>query len=58
MTEKHLDNVIFSTDKIGNVINDLDTHKAHGQDKIGICMLKIIQITCFGNSICKPLEII
>ena len=49
MTEKRLDNVIFSVDDIGNIIQGLDPNKAHGRGKISIRM---------GNSICKPLEII
>ena len=55
MTETRLDNVIFSIDDIGNIIQRLDPNKdkAHGQDKISICMLKIC-----SNSTCKPLEII
>ena len=50
---KWLDNVIFSLEEIGNIIQGLDPNKAHGQDKISNRMLKI-----WGNSICKPLEII
>ena len=55
MTETRLDNVIFSIDDIGNIIQRLDSNKdkAHGQDKISIRMLKIC-----SNSTCKPLEII
>ena len=53
MTEKHLDNVIFSIDEIGNIIRGLDPNKAYGQDKINIRMLEISD-----NSICKSLEII
>ena len=55
MTETRLDNVIFSIDDIGNIIQGLDPNKdkAHSQDKISIRMLKIC-----SNSICKPLEII
>ena len=52
MTEKRLD-VIFSIEENGNIIQGLDSNKAHGQDKISISMLKIC-----GNSICKPLKII
>ena len=52
MTEKRLDNVIFSIDKIGNIIRGLDPNKVHGQDKISFRMF----ITC-GNSICKSLQI-
>ena len=53
MTEKRLGKVIFSIDKIGNIIQGLVPNKVHGQDKISICMLRIC-----GNSICNPLEII
>ena len=53
MTKKHLDNVTFWIEEIGNIIQGLDPSKAQGQDKISIRMLKIC---C--NSICKPLEII
>ena len=49
MTEKRLDNVIFSIDKI----QILDPNKAHGQDEINIRILKI-----FDNSICKSLGIV
>ena len=47
MTEIRLENVIFSIDEISNIIRDLDTNKAHGQDKVSISMLRI-----FGNAIC------
>ena len=53
MTEKRLGKVIFSIDKIGNIIQGLVPNKVPGQDKISICMLRI-----YGNSICNPLEII
>ena len=53
MTGIRLENVIFSIDEISNIIRDLDTNKAHGQDKVSISMLRI-----FGNAICKPLDII
>ena len=53
MTEKRLGNVFFSIDEIGNIMRGLHPNKAHGQDNISIRMLKI-----YGNSICKPLEII
>ena len=53
MTEKRLDNVIFSIQEIGNTIQGFDPSKAHCQDNISIPMLKIC-----GNSICKTLEII
>ena len=51
MTEKRLDNVIFSIVEIANIIQILDPNKS--QDKISIHMLK----TC-GNSVCKSIEII
>ena len=34
-------------------MQNLDPNKAHGHDKISICMLQLC-----GNSICKPLELI
>ena len=52
MTEKGLDNAIFSVEEIGNIIQVLDPNKTHGKGKISIRILKIC-----GNSICKLLEI-
>ena len=52
-TDKYLYNVRFSLDDICNIIRNLDTNKAHGYDNISVRIIKI-----FGNSICKPLEII
>ena len=52
MTEKGLDNGIFSIEEIGNIIQVLDPNQTHGKGKISIRILKIC-----GNSICKPLEI-
>ena len=53
MTEKRLDGVIFSIDKIGNIIQGLDPSKAYGHNKISIGMLKVC-----GDSVCKSLGII
>ena len=53
MTKKHLENVTFLIDKIGNIIWGLDPSKAHGQDNISVCLLKMC-----GNTSCKPLKII
>ena len=45
--------VKFSTGDILKVINNLDSNKAHGEDKIGIRMLKLC-----AWSVCRPLQII
>ena len=52
-TAKCLKTVNFTSEYIGNIIQALNSNKAHGRDKISTCMLKIC-----GNSVCKPLEII
>ena len=41
MTEKRLDNVIFSIYEIDNIKRGLDPHKAYCQDKISTRILKI-----------------
>ena len=51
--EKRLSTVALSVEIIGQIIQNLDSNKAHCHDNIGIRMLKIC-----GDSICKPLEII
>ena len=51
MTEKRLPSFGFSEDDIMKVIQKLDRNKAHGQDNISICMIKIC-----GKSICIPLR--
>ena len=43
----------FSTEDILQIINNLDSNKAHGHDEISIRMLKIC-----GSSVCRPLQII
>ena len=43
----------FSQDDILKTIRNLNSHKAHGPDKISIRMIKIC-----GNSLCKPSEMI
>ena len=53
MTEKHLDNFIFSIDQFDNIILGLDPKKGYDQDKISIWMPKIC-----GNLISKPLDVI
>ena len=53
ITEKCLDNVTFSIEEIGNIIQGLDPNKARGQDKINVR----IQEICV-NSVCKTLKII
>ena len=52
-TDKFLSNMTFSSDDILKIIQNLDSEKAHGYDRISIRMLKIS-----GSSICKPLEVI
>ena len=52
-TDKFLSNITFSSDDILKIIQNLDSQKAHGHNRISIRMLKIC-----GPSICKPLEII
>ena len=52
-TDKFLSNITFSSNDILKIIQNLDSEKAHGFDRISIRMLKIC-----GSSICKPLEII
>ena len=51
--EKSLSDVDFSVEDIKNITSKLDSNKAHGDDMISICMLKLCDI-----SICKPLGII
>ena len=43
----------FFTENILQIINKLDSNKAHGHDEISIRMLKIC-----GISVCRPLQII
>ena len=52
-TDKFLSKITFSSDGILKIIQNLDSEKARGFDRISIWMLKIC-----GPSICKPLEII
>ena len=52
-TENCLLTANFSIDGIAKILQNLDPNKAHGHDKISICMLQLC-----GNSICKPLELI
>ena len=52
-TDKFLSNIIFSSDDILKIIQNLDSEKAHDFDRINIQMLKIC-----GLSICKTLEVI
>ena len=42
----------FTANDIKSIINKLDPNKAHGHDKISICMIKLC-----GDSIYKPFEI-
>ena len=50
LTDNRLSSFDFSEDDIMKVIQKLDPNKAHGQDNIGIRMIKIC-----GKSICIPL---
>ena len=52
-TDNSLYSVKFSTENILQIINKLDSNKAHGHDEISIRMLKIC-----GSSVCRPLQII
>ena len=52
-TDNYTCSVKFSTGDILKVINNLDSNKAHGHDKIGIRMLKLC-----ASSVCRPLQII
>ena len=52
-TDKFLSNITFFSDDILKIIQNLDSEKAHGHDRISIQMLKICR-----PSTCKPLEII
>ena len=50
MTDKRLPSFDFSENDIMKGVQKLDPNKAHGQDNISICMIKIC-----GKSICIPL---
>ena len=52
-TDISLYSVKFFTKNILQIINKLDSNKAHGHDEISIRMLKIC-----GSSFCRPLQII
>ena len=51
MTDKRLPSFDFSENDIMEGVQKLDPNKAHGQDNISICMIKIC-----GKSICIPLR--
>ena len=53
LTNKRLSTVKFVNNDILKIIQNLNSSKAHGHDKISIRMLKIC-----GNSLCRPLELI
>ena len=53
LTDNRLSSVSFSQEDIAKIIQNLDTHKAHGHDNVSIRMLKIR-----GSSIYKSLEMI
>ena len=52
-TDNSLYSVKFSTENMLQIINKLDSSKAHGHDEISIRMLKICD-----SSVCRPLQII
>ena len=52
-TDKFLSNITFSSGDIQKIIQNLDSGKPHGHDRISTRMLKICRL-----SICKLLEII
>ena len=52
-TKTRLENVEFSSDDIGKIIQVLDMNKTHDHNKTNICMVKIC-----GSSISKSLKII
>ena len=52
-TEKRLDTLNFSNNGAENIMQNLDSNKARGHDKIGIRMIK-----SYGKSICTPVEFI
>ena len=52
-TNNSLYSVRFSTEDILQIINNLDSNKAHGHDEISIRVLKIC-----GSPVCRPLQII
>ena len=49
----HVSNGKDSIDDIAKILQNVDPNKAHGHDKISICMLQLC-----SNSICKPLELV
>ena len=53
LTDKRLSAVKFAVNDILKIIQNLNSNKAHGHDKISIRMLKIC-----GDSLCRPLELI
>ena len=52
-TEKRFDTLNFSNNDIEKIIQNLDSNKAHGHDKISIRMINICD-----KSVCKPLNLI
>ena len=53
LTHKRLSTITFSAEDIGKIIQSLNPNKAHGQDNLSICMLKLC-----GDAICEPLQLI
>ena len=52
-TNQVFESINFVTEDIFNIINNLDSCKAHGCDNLSVRVIKIC-----GISLCKPLEII
>ena len=52
-TNQVFESINFVTEDIFNIINNLDSCKAHGYDNLSVRIIKIC-----GISLCKPLEII
>ena len=50
---KSISTITLTSDDIATLIQNLYSNKAHGQDMLSICMLKL-----YGKSICKPLDLI
>ena len=53
VTDKRLRTNNFTTDNIEKIIVSINPNKVHGYDNISIRMFKI-----YGNTICKPLELV
>ena len=52
-SNKHLNDITFTSSDLSKIINDLNTNKAHGHDNISIKMIKMC-----GDTIITPLKLI